>query len=130
MTAGFHSRSPLHHRVKRVSDSAFKFCTIPGCGRPPEARQGNGLSPTLCRFHRAHRGRHGSPFKPSYTSAELKPFIRAAESFVKAHKGDQEIQWSLARIAAELADAGPVQRVNDLPFLAPRAKARASLAML
>jgi hypothetical protein len=130
MTDRSRSRSPLYRRVKAASDSAFKFCTIPGCGRPPEARQGNGLSPTLCRFHRDHCRHHGSPLKPSYTGAELKPYIRAAEFFVKAHKDSIEIQWSCARIAAELADAGPVQRVNDLPFLAPRAKARASLAML
>jgi len=36
----------------------------------------------------------------------------------------------LDRIALELAGAGPVQRVNDLPWMEPRAKARAGLAML
>ena len=60
----------------------------------------------------------------------MKPYIRAAESFAKAHKSDLEIQWSLDRIAAQLANAGPVQRVNDLPWMEPRAKARAALAML
>jgi hypothetical protein len=130
MTVASRPTSELHRRLKTCSDSAFRLCAIPGCGRLPESRQGNGLSPTLCRYHREFRRTHGSPVKRSYTGTELRPYIRAAESFVKAHKGDQEIQWSLARIAAELANAGPVRRVNDLPFLAPRAKTRASLAML
>jgi hypothetical protein len=116
--------------VKTPSDDAFRFCTIPGCGRPPEARQGNGLSPTLCRYHREFRSRHGSPLKRSYTGAELKPYVRAAESFAKSHKDNREIGWSLDRVAAELAGAGRVQRVNDLPWMEPREKARASLAML
>src|SRR6266576_1867529 len=126
MTADSRPTSDLHRRARTLSEAAFQSCSIPGCGRAPEARQGNGLSPTLCRYHREFRRRHGSPLKRSYTGAELKPYIRAAESFVKAHKSDQEIQWSLDRIAAQLANAGPAQRVNDLPWMEPRAKARAS----
>src|SRR6266566_4958315 len=123
-------RSELVLRVKTPSDDASRFCSIPGCGRVPEARQGNGLSPTLCRYHRGFRSRHGSPLKRSYTGPELKPYIRAADSFVRAHKENREIRWSLDRIALELAGAGPVQRVNDLPWMEPRAKAKAALAML
>jgi hypothetical protein len=129
-TSSLSNRSDLLRRVKTPSDNACKFCTVPGCGRATEARQGNGLSPTLCRYHRAYRSRHGSPLKRSYTGAELKPYIRAAESFAKAHAADHWIKRSLERLALELTDAGPVQRVNDLPWMELRAKARASLAML
>jgi hypothetical protein len=130
MPAGLPPRSELLLRVTTPSDDALAHCTIPGCGRAPEARQGNGLSPTLCRYHRGFRSRHGSPLKRSYTGGELKPYVSAAESFAKSHKDNREIGWSLDRIALELAGAGPVQRVNDLPWMEPRAKARASLAML
>jgi hypothetical protein len=68
--------------------------------------------------------------KPSFTGPHLEPYIRAAESFAKKHKDDRYIQWSLNHIAAALANAGPVQRVNDLPWMEPRAKAKAALAML
>jgi hypothetical protein len=68
--------------------------------------------------------------KPSYTGPHLEPYIRAAESFAKKHKEDRYIQWSLDHITAALANAGPVQRVNDLPWMEASAKAKASLAML
>jgi hypothetical protein len=131
MTAsGSSPRSELARRVKTPSDEALPFCTVPGCGRAPEARQGNGLSPTLCRYHREFRRRHGSPLKRSYTGAELKPYVRAAESFAKAHKADPFIKRALERIGLELSLSGPVQHANDLLWLELRAKARTSLAKL
>jgi hypothetical protein len=130
MTSNSKPRSELLRRVKTPSDDALQICTVPGCGRATEARQGNGLSPYLCRFHRAHRARQGSPLKKSYTGPQLKPYIRVAESFSRAHKADQYIQWSLDRIAGSLAGAGPVRSVDDLLWLDAREKARASLAML
>jgi hypothetical protein len=123
-------RAELLRRVKTPSADALRLCTIPGCGRVPEARQGNGLSPYLCRYHRQFRARHGSPMKRSYTAAELKPYVRAAERFVKAHKDDRYIQWSLDHLSQALANAGPVQPAGDLPWMGLRDKTRASLAML
>lgn len=116
--------------AKRPKPDALAVCTIPGCGRPTEARQGNGFSPFLCRYHREHRSRHGSPLKRSYTAAELRPYLRAAESVVKANAAEQYIRWSLASISSLLASAGPVRRVVDLGKLSPETKAKASLAML
>lgn len=107
-----------------------EICTIPGCGRSTEARQGNGFSPFLCRYHREHRSRHGSPLKRSYTAAELRPYLKAAEAIVKANVTEQYLGWSLASIASLLASAGPVRRVVDLGRLSPETKAKASLAML
>src|SRR5437762_14096415 len=100
MTLGTRA-TDLRRRATALGDQAFQLCTIPGCGRLSEVTQGNGLSPTLCRYHREHRSRHGSTLKRSYNRGELRPHIRAAESFAKAHKGDLEIKWSIDRIAAE-----------------------------
>lgn len=130
MTSNSKPRSELLRRVKTPSDDSFRVCTIPGCGRAPEARQGNGLSPHLCRYHRAFRQRHGSPIKRSYKGSELRPYVRAAESFLNAHRDNREIKWSLDRIAGSLAGAGPVRSVDDLLWMDARGKARASLAML
>jgi hypothetical protein len=130
MTSDSKSRSELLRRVKTPSDDGFSICTVPSCGRATEARQGNGLSRFLCRYHREHRSRHGSPLKKSYTGPQLKPYVRAAEIFIGAHKTDRYIQWSLDRIAASLAGSGPLQSAIDLGWMDPRAKARAALAML
>lgn len=116
--------------ASRPKADTLQVCTVPGCGRAPEARQGNGFSPFLCRYHREHRSRHGSPLKRSYTAAELRPYLKAAESVVKANAAEQYIGWSLSSIASLLASAGPVRRVVDLGRLPLDIKARASLAML
>ncbi|RAI34435.1 hypothetical protein [Rhodoplanes serenus] len=116
--------------MKTPSDRSLMVCAIPGCGRAPEARQGNGLSPTLCRYHREFRSRHGSPMKRSYMGAALKPYIAAAESILKAHAETFFVRAALDGIATTLATAGPVRRVVDLGRLHPETKARAALAML
>ncbi len=120
----------LRQGMAERNEEAPISCSVPGCGRAPEARQGNGFSPFLCRYHREHRSRHGSPLKRSYTAAELRPYLKAAESVVKANAGEQYLGWSLTSLSALLAHSGPVRRVVDLGRLAPDAKARASLAML
>lgn len=122
--------SDVRRQMTDRSEDAPNSCSVPGCGRAPEARQGNGFSPFLCRYHREHRSRHGSPLKRSYTAAELRPYLKAAESVVKANAAEQYIGWSLASVSSLLASAGPVRRVVDLGRLSPETKAKASLAML
>lgn len=123
-------RSKAAGEALRPKADALPVCSVPGCGRPTEARQGNGFSPFLCRYHREHRSRHGSPLTRSYTAAELRPYLKAAESIVKACAAEQYVDWSLTTIASLLASAGPVRRVVDLGRLSPETKAKASLAML
>jgi hypothetical protein len=124
------SQSDLKTRVSTPSADALTCCSVPGCGRAPEARQGNGLSPFLCRYHREFRSRHGSPIKRSYTGPHLRPYVRAAEVFVKANAADQYVEWAVQNLASLIASSGPVRRVADLGRLAPADKARAALAML
>jgi hypothetical protein len=68
--------------------------------------------------------------KRSYAAAELRPYLKAAESIVKANATELYLGWSLSSIASLLASAGPVRRVVDLGRLSPETKAKASLAML
>lgn len=122
--------SPLKHAIQSASGEALPQCSIPGCGRPPEALQGTGLSRTLCRYHREFKARHGSAWKRSYSGADLKPYTAAAESYLKANATDTYVAHALRSIASLLASAGPVRRVNDLPGLSVRDRVRATLARL
>lgn len=114
-------KADLLRRVKAADTEALPLCAVPGCGRQPEARAGAGLSPTLCRYHRAFRSRHGSAWKGSYTGPQLKPYISAAERYLKAHADDFYVASALTGLAASLATA-PGQRVVDLPRLSPTPK--------
>lgn len=120
----------LSEAIQTAADQALPRCSIPGCGRPPEALQGTGLSRSLCRYHREFKARHGSAWKRSYTGADLKPYIAAAESYLKTHATDLYVAHALKSIEITLNSAGPVRRVNELPYLSLRDRARATFARL
>lgn len=120
----------LSEAIQSACGEALPQCSIPGCGRPPEALQGTGLSRTLCRYHREFKARHGSAWKRSYSGADLRPYTAAAESYLKANATDPYVAHALRSIACLLTSAGPVRRVNDLPGLSVRDRVRATLARL
>ena len=123
-------RAALLDRLSHPAVDAYT-CPIPGCGRPSEARAGNGLSVTHCRLHVQLHNRTGSFWKGSYTAAELKPYRRAAAKYLKAHADDFWIAHALTAIRALLDNAGPVERTADvLHFMTPAQKARTALARL
>lgn len=123
-------KAALSEAIQKASDQSLPHCTIFGCRRPPEALHGTGLSRTLCRYHREYRSRHGSAWKRSYTGSELKPYIVSAESYLKAHEADLYIAHALRGLDNMLATAGPVRRVNDLPYIPLRDRTRATFARL
>src|SRR5262245_20177410 len=114
-------RSPhkanLRERLQLSGDSGLRVCSVPGCGRVPESRQGNGLSKTLCRYHRAYRARHGCAWKRSYTGPQLRPYARAAEAYFATHLDDFFVAHALQALRRLLEMAGPVRAVGDLPRL-------------
>jgi hypothetical protein len=117
-------------RIKTVDDDAMPFCCIPGCGRPTQAGQGHGLSWTHCRYHVQFRNRHGSFWKGTYKAAELRPYRKATERYLKALADDFWIAAALKALRSLLDRAGPVERVVDVLSMAPANKARAALARL
>lgn len=117
-------------RTVTPDDNALKACPIPGCGRPPQARAGRGLSLTHCKRCVQHRNRHGSFWKGTYSAATLMPHRRAAESYLKANLADFWIAHALLAIQGLLDGAGPVERIVDLKHMKPDRKARAAFARL
>jgi len=105
-------------------------CCIPNCGRPPQAREGRGLSKLHCRYHVQWRNRHGSFWKGTYRAAELQPYRTAAARYLKDHQADTWIAHALQALDALMVSAGPAERVADVLRMAPAAKARAALARL
>lgn len=82
-------------------------CKVFGCGRPARAAAGEGLDNRFCRAHAQFFQRHGSPYKRSYTAAELKPFRRAALAWVEANEADRFVANAIQRVRGLYASAGP-----------------------
>lgn len=122
---------PFACSVAQPNEDAFAFCPIPGCGRKPQARLGKGLSLVWCRFHVQRRNRHGDLTKGTYSATELRPYRRAAESYLKPRLGsDFWIAASLKALSGLLDSAGPNERVADVLRMPPALKARAALARM
>jgi hypothetical protein len=127
---GLRRKAEFLARAATPTDDAFRACPIPGCGRPPQARAGRGLSLTHCRLHIQHRNRHGSMWKGTYSANALKPFRHAAECYLKANLSDFWVAHALQAIQGLLDSAGAVQRMVDVKRMTPDRKARAAFARL
>jgi len=123
-------KADLLRRVREPTEKALLFCSVPSCTRLPQARAGNGLSPTVCEFHRAFRNRHGCAWKRSSSGPQLRPYVRAAESYLKVHADNVLVRHALDQVQRLLESAGPVRAIGDLARLAPKRKAEAALARL
>lgn len=117
-------------RISTCDDGAFRVCPIPGCGRPPQARAGKGASLIHCDRCCRRRNRHGDLIKKTYSAAELRPYLVAAQRFIKAHPKDFHLNEAERRLALLLEFAGPSQRIVDFPRLRPSQKAQAVLARM
>lgn len=105
-------------------------CKIFGCGRPARAAAGEGLDNRFCRAHAEFFQRHGSPYKRSYTAAELKPYRRAALAWVMANEADKFVANAIQRVRGLYASAGPHVEAFRLRGLTPAERARAAWARL
>lgn len=116
--------------VTTPNEDALPLCPIPGCGRPPQARAGMGLSLTHCRYHIQKRNRHGSFWKGTYSAGQLRDYRRAATSYLKTHVEDFWIAAALTAVRSILDGAGPAERVVDVLTMRPPQKARAAFARM
>ncbi len=105
-------------------------CKVLGCGRPVRAAAGEGLDNRFCKSHAAFFQRHGSPYKRSYTAAELKPFRRAALAWVRANEANTVVAHAIERVRGLYASAGPHVEAFRLRGLTPVQRARAAWARL
>ena len=113
--------------ASRLNDGANRFpkCTIIGCGKATA-----GLAIALCRKHLLHRQRHGSPICPSPRATVLKPYMRAANAYIRAHHYDPYIKSAESGLNDLLRSAGQIVPATRLKGLPPADRARIALARL
>lgn len=117
-------------RASRPSPDALPVCSVWDCGRPPQAANGKGLSRRYCTKHVRHYARHGSAHRGSYSAAELKPYLWAAERWLNAHAGDGIVRAAVKAMAGLLADAGRPEITTRMLHATAKARARVALARL
>ena len=120
----------IRQRGSMRADDALRHCAVFGCGRPPQARAGKGVSLYYCRYHAQWHNRHGCHHKTTYSAADLAPYRKATRRFVRANPHDPWIAHALFSLAENLRNAGPVERMVDTYSMTPNDKARAALARM
>jgi len=116
-------------RAKAGNDFAGK-CRVYGCDRPARAAAGKGLDVKFCRGHADFFQRHGSPYKRSYTAAEIIPYRRKALGWIRANEADRFVANAIQRVRGLYDSAGPVVEAFRLRGLPPADRARAAWARL
>ena len=111
-------------------DSMYSYCRVIGCRGTPTAAAGKGLDRLYCRKHADHHERHGSYFKRSYTAAELAPYRKAAETWLRANKTDHAVQLAIRAVEGLYRRAGHHVEAFRLRGLSPKDRAKAAWARL
>jgi hypothetical protein len=111
-------------------NARHKHCTVFACGKPTQAFAGTGLSQTYCTAHVRHLARHGTAHRGSYRAAELKPYLWAAERWLKDNASNSLVRRVEVAIEAMLDGAGtPEIATRMIRADAPR-KAKNALARM
>lgn len=108
----------------------FTHCRVVGCGKPARAGTEDGLDTRFCRSHSDHYSRHGSPYKPSYTAAQLARHRAAAEAWLEANANDKWVRNAIDRVETLYRCSGPHVEAFRLRGLSPQDRARAAWARL
>jgi hypothetical protein len=122
-------KEEVRGRVERPN-SMYRYCRVIGCGRPATAGTGKGLNEKFCRRHEEHYERHGSPYKRSYTAAQLARHRKAAREWLIAHEDDPTVRLAINAVADLYMRAGRRVEAFRLAGLSPEEKARSMWAML
>jgi hypothetical protein len=128
-------RARATSRRTSTPDLSAGFCAYCFDGTPSERRAGKGLSRRMCRKHREHLSRHGHPSKPSWTAAEVRPFVGLAERAIRGTLAGTPGGLGDARAvrATVRAYAGMIERAHTPDAALPRRpqeRARAILGRL
>ena len=131
--------TPSTSRQRRIKDirerahtanSVYGYCRIKGCQKPARAGTDKGLDKRYCLKHAEHRRRHGSPWKPSYSSARLKPYRVSALKWLKRHGEEPAVRNVLSEIHMLYWKAGKVVPAYNLRGLKPEQRAWIAIARL
>jgi hypothetical protein len=95
-----------------------------GCQWLTQRSTGSGLSETHCKQHVEFHRRHGSYWHKSYSAAQLAPYRRATQRWLRSRSNDQHVQRVIGALDALLADSGPSEsarvRLDPRACLVPR----------
>lgn len=111
-------------------ESRNAVCIVLGCDRPTRASAAEGFDQRFCRHHAEHFSVHGSPYRRSYTAAELRPARKASSAWFKANKRSQGVLAALERIRILYRSAGPHVPAFRLKGMSPKERARKAWARL
>lgn len=76
------SHEPIAPRLAAIAGQGKAWCIVPGCERRTMLMSGKGLSGRYCKLHTQFKARHGSLWHRSYSATDLKPYLRAATSYI------------------------------------------------
>jgi hypothetical protein len=105
-------------------------CGAVGCTTLTRAGAGAGLNNRYCKAHEEHQQRHGSPFRGSYSAAELNPYRRAAFEWLTANADGFFVKRAIAGVHGLYLNAGQRVEAFRMRGLAPRDRAKATWARL
>lgn len=126
--------SPQPHDIERRAAEPTaetpRRCIAIGCHRLTQRSARNGLSDTLCKRHVEFVRRHGSHWRRSYLRAELEPYRKAAQRWLKDRRADPHIARVVAALDGLLDGSGKPNDAYAVRWDAPEEKARVALARL
>lgn len=111
-------------------NARHKRCTVFGCPRETQAFAGKGLSQTYCTSHVRHLARHGSAHHGSYRAAELKPYLWAANQWLRENAGNSFVKRIEQALEAMLIGAGNPEIATRMVRADARRKAKNALARM
>lgn len=120
----------LKARIVSSAEDNFPKCTTPGCSRPTQRAAKAGLSKTLCRACVLRKQRWGSTWCRSPTMKTLRPYIKAALSFIELNRGDPYVNSALGGLSELMETAGPVIIATRVKRLPAHQRAKIALARL
>lgn len=77
-------KQSIASRIATITSHGKPRCSVSGCERPTTLMSGDGLSHHYCKHHVRFAARHGSLWHRSYSASDLKPYLRAATSYINA----------------------------------------------
>jgi hypothetical protein len=107
-----------------------RYCTACASGTLTEAAAGRGLSQRFCHRCRLRLARHGSAFRMSYSAEDMKPFLVAAQKWLKQQQDNSMVKRVEASLSSLLSAAGKPQIATRMVRTSAVAKATNALAKL
>lgn len=127
----------LKARIASSADDHMARCTVPNpttgklCSRPTTRAARGGLAAFACRFHVQFKARYGSHWCKSPTAATLRPYLKAALSYIETlrHR-DAFIRAAIDGLDHSMSSAGPVEIATRLRGMPPDQRAMIAFARL